>query len=245
MSLRNRIRLLATALAVLWVLVDLFLFRSKWQLLSGALTVAIGIAIARFLIRRPIQQFREAVGHEDIPAARRELAAMTGFWRSRGAEVVKIYAINILILEDRYQEALIALQSIELKRLKKKSFAPALACQIAWCTAQIGEPAKAVEICQSVLPQMEGLGPEYSSSAHLVLGAANHMLGNNSEAVTHLDLAVAGANGSLSRKSTAQFYLGESYSALGKTVKAREAYQDAYDTLPNGRHGKRVSERLK
>jgi tetratricopeptide (TPR) repeat protein len=243
MSLRNRIRVLAITIAGLWVLVDLLLLDSKWQLLSVILTVAIGLAIANLIIRRPIRRFRDAVVHEDIPTARREVAAMTGFWRSRGAEIVKTYAANILILEGHYQEALIALQAIEVKRLKK-SFAPVLTSQIAWCTAQIGEPAKAIELCQPVLPQMETLGPEYSSSVHLVLGAANHLLGNNSEAALHLEMAIAGANGFPSRKSTAEFYLGESFSALGKTAEARKAYQDAYDALPNGRYGKRASERL-
>jgi len=244
MSLRNRIRLISIVFAGLWILVDQFLLKSKWQLLSGFLTVLIGLAVANFLIRRPISLFRKAVAHEDISTARRELAAMTGFWRSRGAEVVKTYAVNILILEDRYQEALIALQTIEVKRLRK-SFAPAVASQIAWCTAQIGQPAKAIELCQSLLPQMESLGSEYSSSVHLVLGTANHLLGNNLEAVPHLEIAIAGTDGSPSRKSTAEFYLGESYSALGKTAEARKAYQDAYDALPNGRYGKRASDRLK
>jgi tetratricopeptide (TPR) repeat protein len=244
MSLRNRIRILALTLAGLWVLVDLFLLDSKWQLLSFVFTVAIGLAIANFLIRRPIRRFREAVAHEDISTARKELAVMSGFRRFRGAEVDEAYAVNILILEGRYQEALIALQAIEVKRLKNSS-APVLTSQIAWCTAQIGEPAKAIELCQSVLPQMESLGPEYSSSIHLVLGAANHLLGNNSEAVPHLEVAIAGANGFPSRKSTAEFYLGESFSALGKTTEARKAYQDAYDALPNGQYGKRASERLK
>jgi tetratricopeptide (TPR) repeat protein len=244
MSLRNRIRLVSVAFVGLWILVDQFLLKSRWQLLSGFLTVAIGLAVGNFLIRRPMRLFRNAVAHEDISAARRELAAMTGFWRSRGAaEVVKAYAVNILIMEDRYQEALTALQTIEVTRVRK-SFAPVVASQIAWCTAQIGEPAKAIELCQSLLPEMESLGPEYSSSAHLILGTANHLLGNNSEAMLHLERAISNANECPSRKSTAEFYLGESYSALGKIAEARRAYQDSHDALPSGRYGNRASERL-
>jgi tetratricopeptide (TPR) repeat protein len=183
------------------------------------------------------------VAHEDIAAARKKLATMTGFWRSRGAEVFKTYAVNILILEDRYQEALLGLQAIDVRKLKKP-FALGITSQIAWCTAQTGNPAKAIDMCQPILPQMESMGLPYSSSIHLVIGAANYLLGNYKEALPHLEIAVAKATDSPSRKSTAAFYLGESYSALGKAVEARETYQDAYDILPNGRYGKRARERL-
>lgn len=43
----------------------------------------------------------------------------------------------------------------------------------------------------------------------------------------------------------AAFYLGEAFSALGKSADAREAYQHAHDDLPTGPFGMRALERLK
>jgi hypothetical protein len=89
------------------------------------------------------------------------------FWRRRGSETTKTYGINLLILEGRYREGLDRLQSLDMKRIGKKG-APVVTNQIAWCLAQLGEPAKALEIAQSVLAQFENMGPQYTANGHLV-----------------------------------------------------------------------------
>ncbi len=247
MSLRNRIRLIWVTLIGLWIVVW---FRhpdnsgGKWEFWSALLVTAIGIAIANILARSSLQQFKKALSIEDIPTARREHANLIGFWRRRGRETIKAYGINILLLEERYQEALNELQALDAKKLGKKGV-PVIENQIAWCKAHLGEPAKARDISESVLSQLETMGPDYFSSAHLVLGTANFLLGRPSEAVPHLEQAYTISTDAPTRRATAAFYLGEALSALGKLGDAREAYQHAHGALPNGRFGTRALERLR
>ncbi len=247
MSLRNRIRLIWITLIGLWIVVW---FRhpdssgGKWELLSALLATAVGIVLTNILARRSLRQFRKALSIEDIPFAQREHANLTDFWRRRGRETIKSYGINILLLEERYKDALNELQILDAKKLGKKG-APVIENQIAWCYAHLGEPAKAMDISQSVLSQLEPIGPDYFSSAQLVLGVANFLLSRPSEAVLHLEKAYTTSADASSRKATAAFYVGEAFSALGKPVDARKAYQNAYEALPNGRFGQRSFERLK
>ena len=247
MSLRNRIRLIWIALIALWVFVW---FQhpdntgGKWELLSAFFVTIIGIALANILARRSLRRFRTALSIEDIPTARRELNGLVDFWRRRGRETIKAYGINILLLEERYQEALNELEALDPKKLGKKG-APVIQNQIAWCKTQLGEPARGIEISQAALPQLESMGPAYFSSAHLVLGAANFLLSRPSEAVPHLEKAFTTSTDAPTRKATAAFYLGEAFSALGKREDAREAYQHAQEALPNGKSGMRAAERLK
>jgi tetratricopeptide (TPR) repeat protein len=246
MSLRNRIRLIWVALIVLWVVWFRYPDKSggKWELLSAFLVTIVGIALANILARRSLRRFRKALSIEDIPTARREHANLVDFWRRRGRETIKAYGINILLLEERYQEALHELQALDPKKLGKKG-TPVIENQIAWCKTHLGEPAKAIEISQSVLPQLESMGPDYGSSAHLVLGAANLLLGRPSEAVPHFEKTYTTSPDTPTRKAIAAFYLGEALSALGMITDARKAYQQAHDALPNGKFGMRADERLK
>ena len=247
MSLRNRVRLIWVALILLWVIIW---FRhsdksdGKWELLSAFLVTIVGLTLANLLARRSLQQFRKALSIEDIPAARREHANLVDFWRRRGRETIKAYGINILLLEERYQEALNELKALDTEKLGEKRH-PVIENQVAWCTAHLGEPAKAIEVSQSVLPQLERMGLAYGSSAHLVLGTANLLLNRPSEAVPHLEKACTTSTDAPTRKATAAFYLGEAFSALGMVPDARKAYQRAQEALPNGRFGMRASERLR
>jgi hypothetical protein len=131
----------------------------------------------------------------------------------------------------------------DVKKIGEKGSA-AIKSQIAWCTAQLGDPARAADLIHSVLPQMQIMGPEYSGSAQLVLGVSNFLMDKAAEAVPHLEDAYTSASAHTSRKATAAFYLGESYAALGNASGARQAYQNSAETLPNGRFGIRASKRL-
>jgi len=246
-SLRNRARVIGATLPILWLVVELFYgdkFGVTWALFSGLSVIIGGILLVNLLARRSLLRFRRALSIEDIPTASRELADLTDFWRLRGRAVMEGYQASILLVEERYTEARNGLRALEAKKLSKRN-AAVIQNQIAWCTLHLDEPTKAIEIAQSVLPQLESLGPAYGSSGHLVLGAANFLLGRHTEAVSHLEKAYAGSTDSPSRKSTAAFYLGGSLSALCKHNDAREAFQHAYEALPSGRYGIRASERLK
>lgn len=180
---------------------------------------------------------------EDLPTAQLEHKNLADFWRRRGQETIKTYGISILVTEGRYEEALNALQLLDRKKLGPKGV-PVVENQIAWCETQLGKPAEAIQIAQTSLPQLESMGPAYSSSAHLVLGAANLAVGNAPQAVAHLEKAYATSTDSPARKTTAAFYLGEALSAIGKTAEARAAYQHAHEALPGGKFGVRALERL-
>lgn len=61
-----------------------------------------------------------------------------------------------------------------MKRIGKKG-APVVRNQISWCLAQLGEPAKALELTQSVLSDLESMGPQFTASGHLVLGTSSRI----------------------------------------------------------------------
>jgi len=246
LSLRNRVRLVIVAVILLWFLshalfvgVGNFLEgREFWTLL---LAVAIGIVFANLIVRRAVSRYRAAVAREDLQAAQREYETLRDFWRRRGSETIKTYGINILILEGRYRDAVDQLQALDMKRIGEKG-APVVTNQIAWCLAQLGEPAKALELAQSVLTQLESMGPQCTASGHLVIGTSCFLLGKHGEAVSHLEQA--NNTTFASTKSVASFYLGESYAALGDSQKARLAYQQAHEALPRGKFGMRALEHL-
>ena len=126
-----------------------------------------------------------------------------------------------------------------------KTGAPVIENQIACCRALLGEPAKAIEISKAVLPRLESMGPEYGASGHLVLGIANFTSGRSSEAIPYLQKAYTASTDVPARKAMAAFYLGEAFSALGKSSDAREAYQHAQGDLPTSPFAMRALERLK
>jgi tetratricopeptide (TPR) repeat protein len=248
MSLRNRVRAIAIVVTALWAVLAFRVYTQEfgvsWVLLSALLATLVGLAIVNLTVRPYLTRLQTALAREDIPTAQREFAVLSDFFRLRGRERMKANGISILMLEERYQEALTGLQGLNIKQLGKKG-SSVIRNQMAWCMTQLGEPTKAIALTQSVLAQLESIGPEYSSSAHLVLGAANFLLGKADEAVPHLEQAYTSAISSASRKATAAFYLGESYSALGKSAEAQLAYHHAVEALPNGRYGRRALERVK
>src|SRR5713226_8652849 len=246
LSLRNRVRLVIVTVILLWFLLHALFVgvgnflegREFWTLL---LAVVIGIALANLIVRRTMSRYRAAVAREDLQAAEREYETLRDFWRRRGSETIKTYGINLLILEGRYREALDRFQALDMKRIGKKG-APVVTNQIAWCLAQLGEPAKALELAQSVMAQMEGIGPQFTASGHLVIGTSCLFLGKPGEAVSHLEQA--NNTTFASTKSAASFYLGECYSALGDSQKARLAYQQAHEASPKGKFGIRALEQF-
>jgi tetratricopeptide (TPR) repeat protein len=238
--------LIIVAVILLWFLshvlfVGVGKFLEGWEFWTLLLAVAIGIAFANLTVRRAMSRYRDAIAREDLQAARREYEGLRDFWRRRGSETIKTYGTNLLILEGRYREALDQLQALDMKKIGKKG-APMITNQVAWCLAQLGEPARALELAQSVLPQLEGLGPQFTASGHLVIGTSYLFLGKPGEAVSHLEQT--NNSNFASTKSVAWFYLGECYSALGDSQKARLAYQQAHEALPEGKFGIRALEHL-
>jgi tetratricopeptide (TPR) repeat protein len=250
MSLRTRIRLIAIVLIALWFLAHLWFVGARsllegWELWSLLLAIALGMAISNVVIRRSLTRYKEALAREDIQAAQHEQKLLVDFWKwSRGRETIKTYGINILILQERYKDALEQLQALDMKQIGKKG-TPVITTQIAWCLAQLGEPEKAIELLQSSFPQMLIMGPRYASSANLVRGVCEFLMGRPSEAVPYLEQACSSAESGPSRKATAAFYVGESYFAVGSTSEARSAYQKSQMALPTGRFAIRAGERLK
>ena len=235
--------MIAAAVILLWFLSHALFVGARnvlegWEYWTLLLAVVIGNAFANLIVRRAMSRYRAAVAREDLQAAQREYETFRDFWRRRGSETIKAYGINLLLLEGRHRDALDQLQALDVKKIGKKG-APVISNQIAWCLAQLGEPAKALELAQSVLAQLEGMGPQFTASGHLVIGASCLFLGMPGEAVSHLEQA--NNTTFASTKSAASFYLGECYSALGDSQKARLAYQQAHEASPKGKFGIRAA----
>jgi tetratricopeptide (TPR) repeat protein len=251
MSLRNRLRLTSIALVLVWAVVWAVVWFHhpdssgwKWELLSALLVIVIGVGASNILARRSLRLFRSALAIADIPTARREHANLADFWRRRGRETIKAFRINIMLLEEQYEDALKELQELDRRKLPKNAI-PVIENQTAWCQMNLGKPDKGMQIAQSVLPQLESLGPDYGSSGHLVLGTANFLLSKPYEAMLHLEKTYLCSAHLPAMRATAAFYLGECFSALGKLEEARKAYRDAELALPNSKFAARASERLK
>jgi tetratricopeptide (TPR) repeat protein len=239
LRLRNRIRLVIVGVILLWFLSHALFVGTRnllegWEFWTLLLALVVGIAFANLIVRRAMSRYRAAVAREDLQTAQREYETLRDFWRRRGSETIKSYGINLVLLEGRYRDALDQLQALDLKKIGTKG-APVVANQIAWCLAQLGEPAKALELAQSVLAQLESMGPQFTASGHLVIGTACLFLGKPGEAVGHLEQA--NDTTFASTKSAASFYLGQCYSALGDSQKARLAYQQAHEVSPKGKFG--------
>jgi tetratricopeptide (TPR) repeat protein len=246
MSLLNRNRLIWIGLVVTWVLWWLRYPVSsnwKWMFLSGLFVIMMGVVSSNILGRRSLRLFRKALATEDISAARHELSNLAGFWTPRRHEIIKAFGVNVLLLEEQYQDALTRLQSLDRKKLPRKGDA-LIDNQIAWCLTNLGEPEKAIQIAQSALPQLEAMGPDYCASAHEVIGVGNVFLGKASEAVPHLEKAFAISN-LPSMKAFSAFYLGEAFSALNRLEDARAAYRRSCEALPTGKYAARALDRLK
>ena len=97
---------------------------------------------------------------------------------------------------------------------------------------------------ESVFPALERMGVEYSFSANLIMGVAKFLSGRPTEALPHLEKGGLDSATSQSRRAATAFYLGESYSALGRKQEAIEAYQRSREVLPNGKFGMQALERL-
>jgi len=251
MSLRSRVRLTSIALIVVWAIVWAVVWLhhpdgidEKRELLSAFLVIVIGVGISNILARRSLQLFRSALAIADIPTARREHANLADFWRRRGRETIKAFHINILLLEEQYQDAFEELQALDRGKLPKNA-TPVVENQIAWCQMNLGKPDKGMQTAQSVLPQLESMGRDYGSSGHLVLGTAKFLLSKPCEAVPHLEETYLNSAHLPAMRVTAAFYLGECFAALGKPEEARKAYRDAELALPNSKFAARASERLK
>ena len=158
---------------------------------------------------------------------------------NREAATIKTYEINLLVLEGRYRDALDELQALDMTKIGKKG-APVITNQIAWCLAQLGEPTKALELAQSVLTQLESMGPQFTASGHLAIGTSCLLSGKPAEAVTHLEQA--NNTTFASTKSAASFYLGRVLHRPGNSPKARLAYQQAHEASPRGKFGIRALE---
>jgi hypothetical protein len=161
MSLRNRDRLIWIGLVAAWILWWVRYpvgFNLQWKFLSWLLVMVIGVVCSNILGRRSLRVFRTALATEDIPTARCEHANLAGFWKRRARETIKAFGINILLLEEQYQNALTQLQDLDRRKLPKNA-GPIIDNQIAWCLIQLGESEQGMQIapdCQSPGSRLTG-----------------------------------------------------------------------------------------
>lgn len=214
-----------------------------WRFQSGLAIFILmaGLALSNVLAKRSVSRLTRALFVEDVAGARRELQFLQDRFRGARLDRIRRLEINVLVVEGRYKEALEALQALNIDVLEAPT--AAYKTQVAWCQVNLGQAADGVEKAQSVLGDLEKLGPEFQSSGHLVIGVGLLFLGRPSEAVPHLQDARARSS-SASRQSAANFYLGEAMRATGDVAAAREFYAGAAKSLPTGRYGVRASQHL-
>jgi tetratricopeptide (TPR) repeat protein len=248
MTLATRVRLLMVVAVVLWLLAAFWGHRRlglnpvAWALILMAIT----FVSAHFLLRPTARRCREAIRREDIPAARRELtelAPLAGLLPGV-RRMVQSWEITVLLLEDRFVEALPKVQVL----CEKRALPPVKQLRLnnlAWCLAHAGDGGKALEISQVVLRDTERLGiTELLPYALGTLGTAYFLSGQPVQAVEYLERSLAIGAGDARAQATRAYYLGESLRALGKAEAARDAYQRACQELPEGKFADRARKRL-
>ena len=142
-----------------------------------------------------------------------------------------------LIAEERWSEAADLLAIVDATKLRRFHRA-ALACNRAWCLAQLGRGDEAVPLAEEALRLC---GEKQRSTVLSTLGMAKQVLGSSAEAVRLLEESLQRPRSTRARAATA-FYLGEALRSLGRIHEARAAYQRAFAGGTQGRYSHRAKQ---
>ncbi len=208
--------------------------------------IVIILVITTHLVRQTGKRFREAARHEDIPAARQELAELRSLSRFLPSlrRLVQPWSVSLLLIEERYAEALPQITALCRKRTSVVSSQMVLN-DLAWCLAHTGDPERGVEVAQVVMRRAEHMQLlDILPSALGTLGTAYCLASHPAQAVRYLERSLAIGTGDPRGQATRAYYLGESLRAMGKTEAAREAYQRACQEFPGSRFANRAQQRL-
>jgi uncharacterized protein HemY len=209
--------------------------------------VVLGVALACAVASRHLtmRTFRSAMGalHAHDPVtARRELDKLRPMPFEHLKFVVDRLQCTTLLIEERWNEALVALQALDRDRLQTDDERAGLDEDIAWARLNLGEGEAAVALAESALARVKGLA--YRVCCLGTLGAALVVSGRPSEAVPVLERALAAGDDAPARQATRAHWLGEALRALGRFAEARVAYERAVASASTTAWGRRARAQL-
>lgn len=142
-------------------------------------------------------------------------------------ESEKVGLGEMCLLNEKWAEARDFLLKVDRSLLPRKT-RPGVLSNLAWATAQAGEPARAVELVRQALAEAEEQGAAYPAEKWPYLrgthGVALGLAGHHEEAVSWLEPLIAIEHPPRAR-ATRAFYLGQSQRALGRFAEAASAYE--------------------
>jgi tetratricopeptide (TPR) repeat protein len=193
------------------------------------------------------RRFVHSCQTEDTATARKELAEITrvSLLVPNIHRVLPQWETSILLIEERYQEALPKIEALN-RRLTKGRMKLHKMNNLAWCLAHTGDSARAIEIAQSVLREAEHQpSNNFFPYALGTLGTAYYFANQPARAHEFLQRSLAVGENNPRSQAARAYYLGESFRAMGKTEAARQAYQRAIQELPGSRYAVHAEERLR
>ncbi len=159
-------------------------------------------------------------------------------------EMEKVGQGERLILTERWAEARDVLASIDRSLLPRMN-RPGVLNNLAYATAQAGDPERAIELILHALEEAEAIGADYPAeklpfmrSTHAI---ALSLAGRHEEAVAILEPIVE-IEKPVRARSTRAYFLAQSYRALGRTADAKRAFELA--ARGEGAFAKRAEEAL-
>lgn len=130
------------------------------------------------------------------------------------------------LLHERWAQARDVLATVDFAILPKTS-RPGVLSNLAYATAQAGEPERGIELVRDALAQAEALGGEYPQEKLPYLrgthGVALHLAGRHEEAIDELEPLMAVETPKRAR-TTRAYYLAQSYRALGRFGEAAATF---------------------
>jgi tetratricopeptide (TPR) repeat protein len=200
--------------------------------LGAVVVVPAGLFISSAVIdakrTRLLAQYKEAFDRGDAEAARR-IRTLVRAGSSDGAltrESDKVGRGEMCLLNEKWAEARDFLAQVDRSLIPRKA-QPGVLSNLAYATAQAGEPERAIALVRQALAEAEAQGAEYPAEKWPYLrgthGVALGLAGHHDDAVAWLEPLIAIERPPRAR-STRAYYLGQSYRALGRFAEAAKAY---------------------
>ena len=155
-------------------------------------------------------------------------AGLGGSGDSPGAqEMEKVGKGERLLLAERWAEGRDVLASIDRSLLPLMN-RPGVLNNLAYATAQAGDPGRAIALIADALKEAEAIGPDYPQEKlpflHATHAIALHLDDKHEEAIALLEPLVA-IEKPVRTRSTRAYYLGQAYRALGRTSDAARMFE--------------------
>jgi tetratricopeptide (TPR) repeat protein len=195
-------------------------------------------------------RYKEAFERGDLAQAEEVSALIRAASRAfvgdapEAQEMEKVGEGERLILMERWAEARDVLASID-RSLVPLMNRPGVLNNLAYATAQAGDPERAIELILNALKEAEAIGADYPPEK-LPFMRATHAIalslaGKHEDAIAMLEPLVE-IDKPVRARSTRAYFLAQSYRALVRTTDAARAFELAADG--EGAFAKRAEEAL-